>query len=65
MTTDDEGSSRIVDNLVDAIILIVLHHLHQITAQALPSLLQGQMARTYGLQMGMIRGRGATTWAII
>ena len=65
VTTNDKGSSRIICYLPDAIVLIVLDDFRQITAQPLPSLLQRQMACTDCLQMGMIRGRGATMWTII
>ena len=65
MTTNDIGCCRIVDNLPDTVVFLVLDDLHQITTQPLPSLLQGQDTTADGLKMGMVRGRRATMGPII
>ena len=65
ITANDEGCSRIVGYLPDAVILVIVNNFHQITAQPLPRLLQGQATAADGLQMGMIRRRGTTMWPII
>lgn len=65
ITADKESGSRIIHNLPNTVVFILFHYLHQIAAQSLPTLLQGQYSCADNLQVGMVGCRGSTFGTII
>ena len=65
MALDDQSGSGVFGQLPDALVLVLLKHLDEVSAQSLPSMLQRQHAALDSLQVSMIRSRGTAMRSII